>query len=68
MLTYKEYLIERLAQGPKRWTARITRADGHKLRVVFPASEHPFLETKAATSAEEAEELAKRGIDFGAIV
>jgi hypothetical protein len=33
-----------------------------------PASEHPFIETKPTASAEEAEQLAKQGIDFGALV
>jgi hypothetical protein len=68
MLTYKEYYIELFAHGPKRWTARVTRMDRSKLRVVLPASEHSFLETKPTVSAEEAEDLAKQGIDFGAMV
>jgi hypothetical protein len=68
MLTYKEYHIERFERGTKRWIARVTRIDGRNLRVIIPASEHPFLETKPTTSAEEAVELAKQGIDFGGMV
>ena len=68
MLTYKEYHIERFERGSKRWIARVTRADGRNLRVIMPASEHSFVDTKPTASAEEAEELAKQGIDFGGVV
>jgi hypothetical protein len=68
MLSYKEYHIERFEREPKRWIARVTRKDGRNLRVIMPASEHPFLETKPTASAEEAEALAKQGIDFGGMV
>jgi Collagen triple helix repeat (20 copies) len=64
MITYKEYHIERFERGPKRWVARIKRADGRNIRTGLPASEH--LDTKPAASAEEAEKLAKDGVDFGA--
>lgn len=68
MITYKQYHIEQFEQGPQRWVARITRVDGRHIRNVFPASEHAYLETKPAASAEEAEQMAKDGIDFGGVV
>ncbi|MCK1479687.1 hypothetical protein ACVW1A_006896 [Bradyrhizobium sp. LB1.3] len=68
MITYKQYHIQHVEHGPRRWVARITRADGGKIRTVLPASEHAYLETKPTESAEEAEELAKEGIDFGGVV
>ena len=68
MLTYKEYHIERFERGPERWIARVTRTDGRNLRVIMPASEHPFMDTKPTASAEEAEDLARQGIDFGGMV
>jgi len=68
MITYKQYHIERFEHGPKRWVARITRTDGQNIRTILPATELPYLETKPTTSAEEAEALAKEGIDFGGVV
>ena len=68
MITYKQYHIERFEQGTKRWIARIRRTDGQNIRTIFPVSERPYLDTKPTTSAEEAEELAKEGIDFGGMV
>ncbi|MCA1471250.1 hypothetical protein I6F09_25640 [Bradyrhizobium sp. IC3195] len=68
MITYKQYHIQRFEHGHKRWVARITRADGQNIRTILPTSEHPYLDTKPAASAEEAEELAKEGIDFGGMV
>ncbi|MDA9392544.1 hypothetical protein WN73_18605 [Bradyrhizobium sp. CCBAU 45394] len=67
MITYKGYHIQRIASG-RRHFARITRTDGQNIRVVFPTSEHPYLDTKPTATAEEAEELAKAGIDFGGVV
>jgi hypothetical protein len=68
MITYKEYHIERFSHRANRWIARVRRIDGRRLRVILPASEHAFLKTKSTASAEEAEDLAKQGIDFGAVV
>ena len=68
MMTYKEYHIERYERGPSRWVARLRRADGRKLRTIMPASEHAFLDTKPAETAEAAEKLAKEGVDFGGVV
>ena len=68
VITYKQYYIDRFERGPKRWIARISRVDGRNLRVISPFSEHEFLETKPTSSAEEAESLAKQGIDFGGMV
>jgi hypothetical protein len=34
----------------------------------MPATERPYLDTKPTASAEEAEALAKEGIDFGGVV
>jgi hypothetical protein len=68
MITYKEYHIERFEREPRRWVARVTRADGRNIRVIHPASEHAFIITKPTASAEKAEELAKEGIDFGGLV
>lgn len=68
MITYKQYHIQRFERGHRRWVARITRADGQNIRTILLASEHPYLDTKPTTSAEEAEELAKEGIDFGGVV
>ena len=68
VITYKQYYIDRFERGPNRWIARITRVDGRNVRVISPASEHQFLETKPTSSAEEAESLAKQGIDFGGMV
>ncbi|AWO92258.1 MULTISPECIES: hypothetical protein [Bradyrhizobium] len=68
MITYKQYHIQRFEQGHKRWIARITRTDGQNIRTILPASEHSYLDTKPATSAEEAEKLAREGIDFGGVV
>ncbi|MCP2126899.1 hypothetical protein [Bradyrhizobium ottawaense] len=68
MITYKQYHIERFEHGPRGWVARITRADGQNIRTILPASEHPYLDTKPTASAEEAEKLAKEGIDFGGMV
>jgi hypothetical protein len=68
MITYKQYQIQRFEQGHKRWIARIRRADGQNIRTILPASEHPYLDTKPTASAEEAEELAREGIDFGGVV
>lgn len=68
MITYKQYHIERFEHGPKRWVARITRTDGQNIRTILPVSERPYLDTKPTASAEEAEALAKEGIDFGGVV
>jgi hypothetical protein len=68
VITYKQYNIDRFERGPKRWIARISRVDGRNLRVISPFSEYEFLETKPTSSAEEAEKLAKQGIDFGGMV
>src|SRR6478609_627473 len=68
VITYKQYYIDRFERGPNRWIARIRRVDGRNVRVISPASEHQFLETKPTSSAEEAESLAKQGIDFGGMV
>ena len=68
MITYKQYHIQRFEHGKKRWVARVTRIDGQNIRTILPNGEHPFLDTKPAASAEEAEELAKDGIDFGGMV
>ncbi|MET4277496.1 MULTISPECIES: hypothetical protein [unclassified Bradyrhizobium] len=68
MITYKQYHIERFEHEPKRWVARITRTDGQNIRTILPATELPYLETKPTASAEEAEALAKEGIDFGGVV
>ncbi|WIW44373.1 hypothetical protein ML401_23035 [Bradyrhizobium sp. 62B] len=68
MIRYKQYHIQRVEHGHGRWTARITRADGQNVRTILPASEHTYLDTKPTMSAEEAEEFAKEGIDFGGIV
>jgi hypothetical protein len=68
MLTYKDYRIERFERGRDRWIARVMRTDGRNVRIIVPASEHPFIETRPSASAEEAEELAVQGIDFGGIV
>lgn len=68
MITYKQYHIERFEHGPKRWVARITRTDGQNIRTILPATELPYLDTKPTTSPEEAEALAKEGIDFGGVV
>lgn len=68
MITYKQYQIRRFEHGPRRWVARITRTDGQNIRTILPASEHPYIDTKPAASADEAEELAKEGIDFGGVV
>ncbi|MDA9503507.1 hypothetical protein XI09_01365 [Bradyrhizobium sp. CCBAU 11386] len=67
MITYKQYHIQRFEQGHRRWVARITRADGQNIRTILPASERPYLDTRPAGSAEEAEGLAKEGIDFGGV-
>lgn len=68
MITYKQYHIQRFEHGHRRWVARITRADGQNIRTILPASEHAYLDTKPMASAEEAEELAKEGIDFGGVL
>ncbi|MBB4368439.1 hypothetical protein GGD63_001218 [Bradyrhizobium sp. cir1] len=68
MITYKQYHIDRFEHGQRGWIARITRVDGQKIRTILPASEHPYLDTKPTASAEEAEQLAKEGIDFGGVV
>lgn len=68
MITYKQYHIERFEHGKRGWVARITRADGQNIRTILPASEHSYLDTKPVASAEEAEQLAKEGIDFGGVV
>jgi hypothetical protein len=68
MLTYKDYRIERFERGRDRWIARVMRTDGRNVRIIVPASEHPFIETRPSASAEEAGELAVQGIDFGGIV
>ena len=68
MITYKQYQIHRLEHRHDRWIARVRRADGQNIRTILPASEHPYLDTKPTTSAQEAEELAKEGIDFGGVV
>ncbi|MCW2079588.1 UNVERIFIED_ORG: hypothetical protein M2193_001763 [Bradyrhizobium japonicum] len=68
MISYKQYYIQRYEHGDRRWIARVTRADGQNIRTILPASEHPYLDTKPTSSPEEAEELAKEGIDFGGVV
>nr|WP_249811193.1 hypothetical protein [Bradyrhizobium sp. 149] len=68
VITYKQYHIQRFEHGHSRWVARITRADGQNIRTILPASEHPYLDTKPTASPEEAEELAKEGIEFGGVV
>ncbi|WIW44421.1 hypothetical protein ML401_23315 [Bradyrhizobium sp. 62B] len=68
MITYKQYHIQRVERGPQRWVARITRADGKNIRTILPTSEHPYLDTKPTSSGEEAEKLAKEGIDYGGVV
>ncbi|TQF41845.1 hypothetical protein UNPF46_06820 [Bradyrhizobium sp. UNPF46] len=68
MITYKQYYIQRLEHGHSRWVARITRTDGQNIRTILPASEHRYLDTRPTPSAEEAERLAKEGIDFGGVV
>lgn len=68
MITYKQYHIERVEHGHSRWVARIKRTDGQNIRTIMPASEHPYLDTKPTSSGEEAEALAKEGIDFGGMV
>ncbi|GAA0003917.1 hypothetical protein [Bradyrhizobium diazoefficiens] len=68
MITYKQYHIQRFEHGHKRWVARVTRADAQNIRIILPASEHPYIDTKPTSSAEEAEKLAKEGIDFGGVV
>ena len=68
MITYKQYHIQRFENGNKRWVARITRTDGKNIRTILPSSEHAYLDTKPTSSAEEAEKLAKEGIDYGGVV
>ncbi|MCK1601070.1 hypothetical protein IVB02_06445 [Bradyrhizobium sp. 166] len=68
MITYKQYHIQQVEHGPKRWVARIARTDGQNIRTIMPATERPYLDTKPTASAEEAEALAKEGIDFGGVV
>jgi hypothetical protein len=63
--SYKAYVIEIIRKSDNSWKAKVTRQDGHLIRVRYGNGPVPSITTSTRYSEDDALDEAKRMIDGG---